>query len=829
MLRSGLPFLAALMISPSGGAGADDFASTVRPFLTRYCERCHGADEQSAERRFDTLSVELRDTNDLADWQDIVDQLNLAQMPPSDEPQPTDVERRAVVQYLQQEIVRFHRERSGATGEPVLRRLNSREYRNTVRDLFHLNMQMFDPTAEFPRDQSIEHLDNEGATLITSGYLLERYLQAANAVVEKAAYPLERPNERTWKFAGNFKQQPEIDQVHGKTNKFSHITLYDVIGADKHEGAYAPIHEFSRGVPFDGVYEIRFKAVGLNREHPYDVDFVGTDRDEPIRLGIRPGHRDAGPLHKPQPMEPLIADVSLADEPAEYRVQVWLDAGFTPRFTYRNGLMDARNMWGRLVKRYPDQFPRKAKGIVQQRFDAIKYGKLPQIHVDDIQIRGPIIESWPTPSQLSVFGPAAADILSSQRMTARQMEDQLDRFLPRAYRRRVTDDEKVRILKVIERRKQQGRTDLEAWCDGIKTALCSPGFIFLEQPSDGGPAASVIASRLSYFLWSSMPDDELLVRAGVLTSKSEPVAWTSQSVRQVVERMLADPKSESFVDGFLGSWLTLRSLGSQPPDRDQFSKYYHYDLGAAMREETRLFTHHLLDEDLPIGRFLDSDFTFVNRRLAEHYGIPKPEGQEFQRVALKDRRRGGLLGQASILTVSANGIDTSPVVRGVWLLDNLLGTPPLPPPPDIEPLDPDVRGAKTIRDQLEKHRSVASCNDCHRKIDPMGFALENFDPIGGWRDRYNRNQAVDASGELPNGAKYQDVISFKRLLLDRKQLFARALATKLLAYGTGRRMLVTDRVMIDRLTAELSENGDGFRTLVKLVASSEAFLGTVDE
>lgn len=807
---------------------ADDFESTVRPFLNTWCVSCHGPEDQSGDRRFDRVAVSLQDSNDLAQWQDIVDQLNLGEMPPPDERQPSAEQRKIVVQWLQKRISDFHQSRSGARDRAALRRLNSREYRNTVRDLLRINTTLFDPTESFPRDQTVEHLDNVGDTLVTSGYLLQQYLRAADLAVTKAVSPLKRPTAKTWTFTDNFRQQPEIDQVHRKTTEYRHITLYDVVGADKHEGAYAAIHDFASGVPHDGWYEIQFRAVGVNRQHPYDVDFVGTDPQEPLRLGIRPGLAQAGPLHKPQPIEPLLADIALDDEDAQYTVKVWLDAGFTPRFTFRNGLMDVRNMWGRLVKKYRDQFPKpKRPGIVEHRFNAIKYGKLPQIHVDDIRIRGPLLEEWPTASQRAVFGPQAAMILESRQMSRQQMEDQLQRFLPRAYRRPVTVAERQRVLQVIDDRRQQGRSDIDAWCDGIRMVLCSPGFLYLEQPTEDGPSPALVASRLSYFLWSSMPDDELLRTAGVIESAGAADAnrvWTKQRVEQEVDRMLDDPKADAFLTGFLGSWLTLRDFGSQPPDRDQFAKYYHHDLGTAMLEETRMFADSLLKDDLSVLQFLNADYTFVNRRLAEHYGLPKPAGGGFHRVALSDDRRGGLLGQASVLTVSANGIDTSPVVRGVWLLENLLGTPPSPPPPDIEPLDPDIRGAKTIRDQLKKHRTSDSCNECHRRIDPLGFALENFDAVGRWRENYDRRQAIDASGELPNGGQFQDVRSFKRLLLNQKTLFVRALTSKLLSYAAGRRMLVTDRPRIDELTTELADRGHGFRTLVKLAATSEAVL-----
>jgi hypothetical protein len=290
-----------------------------------------------------------------------------------------------------------------------------------------------------------------------------------------------------------------------------------------------------------------------------------------------------------------------------------------------------------------------------------------------------------------------------------------------------------------------------------------------------------------------------------------------------VERMLKSRQSDAFVQGFLDSWLTLRELGSTPPDRSAFRAFYHYDLDSAMRKETQLFTRHLIDENLSIVHFLDSDFTFVNKRLAELYNLDPPKQKGFQRIALSDRRRGGLLGQASVLTVTANGIDTSPVVRGVWLLENILGTPPTPPPPDVEPLDPDIRGAKTIRDQLKKHREVAACFDCHRKIDPLGFALENFDPIGGWRETYGRRTKIDASGELPSGKSFRNIEGLKTILLEHKHEFARALTEKLLAYGIGRQIQPADRPHIDSINSELEKQGYGFRYLIKRVVVSEPF------
>lgn len=800
---------------------AEPFQKAVAPFLGKYCVGCHGAKKQKGERRFDQLSGKIVDDNSLVDLQDILDQLNLSEMPPEDAPQPTVTERRAAILWLTSTIEDYHHTREVNHQSAVLRRLNSREYRNSIRDLLHVNMTMFDPTMTFPRDQMTEHLDTVGDTLVTSGALLQQYLNAAETVVNKAVFPLEKPTVEKWVFRDGFHQQPEIDQVHKKSNGFKHMTLYDVVGADKPEGAYGPIHAFADGVPHDGYYELKLNAEALNRRHDYPVDFLGTDPDEPFRLGIVAGSKDAGTLHLTQPIEPLLAEIELADEKKWYTVRVWLDAGFTPRFTFRNGLMDVRSLWGKLAREFGDRFPkRKTKGIVDNRINGITYGNLPQIRIHEIEIDGPFYDEWPTAGQRAVFGDDFDGTVDSETLSDANVRKRLTEFATSAYRRPATTSEVDRILRVVKARESAGRTPLEAFCDGLTAILCSPGFLYLETADEAGNlSAEGLASRLSYFLWSSMPDRELRD----LAANDELTKGEALSAQ--VDRMLANQRSEQFIEGFLNSWLTLRDLGATPPDRTAFRSFYHYDLDTAMRQETRLFVRELIDQNLSIENFLDSDFTFLNKRLAEHYGIDVPfRGSDFKKVSLADRRRGGLLGQASVLTVTANGIDTSPVVRGVWLLENILGTPPSPPPPDVEPIDPDTRGATTIRDQLEKHRSVASCNDCHRKIDPPGFALENFDPIGGWRTSYGRGKKIDSSGQLSTGQKFQDVTEFKKLLLARKELFARALATKLLAYSLGRHVGLDDRPHVDRIVAELGARGNGFRDLIKLVVTSEPFL-----
>ena len=288
--------------------------------------------------------------------------------------------------------------------------------------------------------------------------------------------------------------------------------------------------------------------------------------------------------------------------------------------------------------------------------------------------------------------------------------------------------------------------------------------------------------------------------------------------------MLNDPKANTFVKNFVDIVLTLKDLGSQPPDRKAFQFYYERNLQKYMYEETYRFVSSMLSENLPITDLIDGDFTFINEPLAELYGYEGIEGLGFQKIPVQDPRRTGVLGHASILTVTANGIDTSPVIRGVWMLENILGTPPSPPPPDVEPFDPDTRGALSLRGQLEKHRSNPTCYDCHRKIDPLGFALESFDPIGKWRSNYKDKFPIDGSGTLPNGTSFESMAEFKEILIGRSPQITRAISSKLLSLASGRRIEPGDRREIDRMVNDLQARGNGFRDLIEEVILSDIFL-----
>ena len=802
----------------------------VQRFLTTYCTDCHGAEKQKGDRRFDKLLLPAAKVDTLIDLKDILDQINLGEMPPKKSKQPSQLEQKVFIEQATLALTEGRENLASTDGSTVLRRLNRREYLNTIGDLFAMNMAAFDPTTKFPRDQSAKHMENLGDVLQTSGYLLEQYLDAADAIVKKAFAVQKQPEERVWNFRGNFKPQQELSGPHRRLQN-AFIGLYECMDTPNHEGGYGFISDFQQGVPVDGIYEIRVLAQAMNRQHPYDPKIFGTDSREPFRLGLVPGDAKAGPLYQPQPLQPMLAEQALRDgEPEWHTMKVWLDAGHTPRFVFLNGPKSARSSWARIVDYHKDKWPattskrdrKNGLGIVENRILSIVEGKVPHICISEVQIRGPIVEQWPPATQQAVLGKTA--------FAPEKMREVLQSFADRAYRRPATQDEVDRLMAVAKKRTSTGRSPQEGLKDALKAALCSPAFLYLSQDTVTAKAKTkarpkldgyALASRLSYFLWSTMPDAELL-RLAHSQELTKPEVITAQT-----RRMLASPRSDAFVSGFLDSWLNLRNLGGMPPDRKDFETYYSKGLEHGFKQETRLFMRDLIERDASIVNFLNCDYGFVNQPLATHYGLGElgdpAKAHEFRKVSFKTDKRGGLLGMGSVLTITANGIETSPVVRGVYLLENILGTPPPPPPDDVPAIDPDVRGAKSMRELLSKHRESPNCAGCHQKIDPLGFALENFDPVGGWRTSYGKTP-IDTAGELPGGDKFSDVAGLKKILVKRQDLFARMLTDRLLTYACGRRIGALDEPTVARIVAEMPKHKHGLRSLLEAVVSSELFL-----
>ena len=820
---------AALAAMPWAVAQAEDLAPAMKvvgQFLDTYCLDCHDSATQKGDRNFESFTLPLKSVADLISAKDIIDQITLKEMPPRKKTnQPTDAERLAVVRALREGTVSARSKLESSGSRTVMRRLSSREYENTLATLFGRRVDTLGLTADFPKEKTSHHIDTIGKSLVTSGFLVDQYFQSANRLVEaRLGKPAMEPKD--WRFNGNFVQYEELQGSHKSAFNFRYLNLYEQPNTDTRQGGYGHIEDFLKGVPVSGLYDVEVEAQAMHRDTHYDPTIFGIDFSEPFILGVVPGDVTKGHIHYPQAIEPLLASSTVPDDkPTWLKFRVWLEAAQTPRFIFPNGPYESRASVVTINKRYKDEFKGQIGSSGVGRAHILKEGKLPHIRISEIKIHGPVPEKPGSAEEVAVFGKDGFK-------EARALE-QLNAFAEKAYRRPLTDADRQPIRALYEKRVAEKATPRQAALDALKLILCSPSFLYLSEITDESDKTLKpydLASRLSYALWAAPPDDALLAAAksGKLTQDAE--------LKKQIQRMIADERISGFVSGFLDSWLNLRDLGSQPPPRENVRAYYAEDLPTSMKTEARLFFRDLLQNDGSVAQFISGQHTFVDKKLAKLYELPEQNtlrlADGFQKVSLTaNHHRGGLLGMAAVLTVSANGVETSPVTRGVWVSENILGVPP-PPPPDVVPaIDPDVSGATTIRDRLAKHRADATCNECHRKIDPLGFSLEAFDPVGRWRATYPKPKQknspapkIDTTGEFPSGETYQDFAGFKKIIHDtRSDLFVRNLIRQTLSYTTGRVMEPADNFAIEEILETAKKEKLGLRTLLVECLASRIF------
>ncbi|HCS51173.1 DUF1592 domain-containing protein [Rubinisphaera sp.] len=790
----------------------------VASFLKKHCLDCHNTSTSEGERNFESFVLPIQSLEHLITADEIIDQVTLRKMPPDDAVQPSDEHRVLLVTALRDRIQEARSQFESSGSRTVMRRLSNREYENTLAVLFDRRVDTLGLTADFPKENTSQHMDNIGEALVTSGFLLDQYFEAATRLVETR---LGKPEIKTqsWHFTDNFKQYEELSNSHRSVFNYEFLCLYEQPNTDTRQGGYGHIEDFLKGVPVSGLYDIEVNAQAMHRDTHYDPKIFRIDFSEPFQLAVVPGDVTKGHIHYPQAIEPILASAIVPDDQPEWLTfRVWLEAGQTPRFIFPNGPYESRASVIETNKRYKDEFEKPQDGV--SRTTLLREGKLPHIKIGEIKVHGPIVEPGGSKEEIAVFG--------SEGFQEDLAIQQLFAFAKRAYRRPLNESDQQRIEALYEKRLFEQATPRQAALDTLKMILCSPSFLYLSEitPEEESKLHPYdLASRLSYALWTTPPDDELFAAAesGRLTETEE--------LKKQVRRLLSDPRSEEFINGFLDSWLNLRAIGDLPPPRKEAWEYYAQILPDSMKQEARLFFRALLDENGSVADFLDSDYTFVDKKLANLYQLPEKDTLRledgFQRVSLTDnKKRGGLLGMAGVLTVSANGVDTSPVTRGVWVLENILGTSPPPPPDEVPAFDADVSGAKTIREKLAIHSSDHTCYVCHRNIDPHGHALESFDPIGRWRDKYagSKSPKVDPTGKFPSGEKFEDFDSFKKVLLEtRLDLFTRSLIEKLLTYSTGRHMERSDQFEIEDILERVKADHYGLQTIVIEVLTSNTF------
>lgn len=787
----------ALAASASGEPAKDP----ARKLFAEHCQKCHSGPKHKGDFQIENLTEDHSERKNRELWLSVREQLESGEMPPKEKPRPPAHEVQTVIKWISERAGMAEVARRAAEGRVVLRRLNRAEYANTVRDLLGVDV---DLTDLLPPDTSTSGFDNSAETLHTSSYLLRTYLEAADRVLDEAIANKPQP----WLLKKRFDIKEE-KSVKATGSVYRHVDDGVAIFA-AWESANIRVTMWNFHSHFRGRYRFRISGYGFQSE------------GKPVNFKVT-----AGTL-KEVTEERLIDYFAVpANKPTVIE--------FTEQLEPENRI--------RIIATDLPALPPAVEKVGADKYTG------PGLVIQWVDVEGPLMTSWPPASHVAIFGnlkqavvpsandPKRLEVVSQQPMV--DAERILRDFARRAFRRAVADDDIKPFLARVKSRLEQNYTFEQAMRVGLKGVLASPSFLFLREkvnttaPTSATLEDDALASRLSYFLWSSMPDEELFKLAEA-RKLHEPAVLQGQ-----VERMLRDPRSKAFTENFTGQWLSLRAIDATSPDRTLYPEYDDI-LKVASVKETTLFFDEVLKNDLPLMNFVASDFTFVNARLAKHYGIPGVEGTEMRKVSLPPEiHRGGVLTMASVLKVTANGTTTSPILRGAWVLERILGTPPPKPPADVEAIEPDIRGATTIRAQLAKHRQVEGCASCHSKIDPPGFALESFDVIGGWREKYRAlsnngekdsqgrrvrpGPAVDSADVLPDGRTFRDIDEYKKLLLDDKDQLARGLTEKLLAYSTGAAPTKSDKPAVEAIVRNVRDKKYGFKSLIHEIVGSTLF------
>jgi hypothetical protein len=834
---------------------APGFDNTAQTFIDSHCLSCHGEKKAKAGFRIDKIGSDFFAPRAAEQWQEVLDHINSGEMPPDSEPRPDAKQLTAFVDAVNAELRAVELASKNAGGRIPMRRLNRDEFANTVRDLLKVDENIVRGLAEeLPGDGKAEGFDRLGVALFFDQTQIERSLAVASNIAAKAIVAEPPKQEKIVNAFGFLRLKPPSDMVEvfpGFTHKIprgardrtvqpdfiEHVQGYRVDRPGyRHWGA---IDHFavSNVVKQDGYYRVRINARVDNRARTEPNRFLLLyATDSPIEV-LQEVEMD--PSGVTEVMMFLRGPVN-GEVKGQQVLRMWwnhqgkvivTEPKYQELFSRWTGLRG--KMEQAATRRAPEaemNALKAARAELEKEMNAwtgpaniinpeVDIEKVPRLQIKSIEIEGPVQKDWPPLShQALAFDETKTDAESLRSMFAK--------FLPRAYRRPVSPEEIEDIVGVVTASLEKGKTIHDAMRDGIQRILCAPGFQFLQEPAlEKRPVTDhELASRLSYFLWSTMPDDELfdLAAKGQLRD--------AKTLAAQVKRMIADPKSGELVKNFGGQWLAVRDYGSIQPAAD----YRDYDklLEAASKVEPLAFFTEILSKDLPITNFLDSDFLMINERLAKHYGIEGVTGDQFRRVAITpENRRGGVLGMTGLMTLLADGTRTLPMRRGSWVLKELLNDPPNDPPPNAGEIQPNTGGKNlTVRERLEKHRSDEVCASCHSKLDPFGLALENYDAIGMWRERFNgegyrgnNGPVLDVSGEFPNGAKFVSLGEYKAGLMERKDQFARAFATKLLTYALGRPVGFTDREVIDSVTVELKKNDYRIQTLIGAIVESEPF------
>ncbi len=823
------PLVTLALALPSGGQAGQrqatlSLAQMTGPFFAQNCTSCHNPKVNAG--KLDLFALQGPDSvaKHRETWEGIVRKIGTGEMPPPGSPKPTQAAIKAVTTGIDAEFERLDKRDASNPGRVTARRLNRAEYNNTVRDLLGVNTH---PADDFPQDDSGYGFDNIGDVLSLSSSQMERYVATAEKIARTAVFGAE-PMQPTL----------AVHEAHGR--RIDHIMTvpahYDASGFTL-PNSLQVTHRF----PVDAEYLFRFKLEGLR---PLGSDALHLalwiDGKKMQAMDFDPTGGAA--------FNPDRQDFSARTVECRLRVPTgdhWISAVIERMYEGLPVAYGGSSPTTRVIPvpefKPPPGFPPERIAQIKARTEARRKEKVPvnDVRVNVLEIGGPYAQTaGPSPeSQQKIFtcghlpGGHTPDC-------ARKIVSDLG---GRAFRRPLTPQEVVRYTHLVAQVQSQGDSFEEGICLALQGMLVSPHFLYrierdpaptptatkvlasltttrtAAQDPSGHPVSQYeLASRLSYFLWSSLPDETLRACAEHQTLRQTAV------LKAQIQRMLKDPKANALAENFEGQWLQIRSLESAKPDRGRFPDFDDY-LRMSMRQETELFFENMIRDDRSIVDLLVGKYTFLNERLANFYGIPGVEGPAFRRVDLANTPRAGILTQASVLTVTSYPNRTSPVLRGKWILENILNAPPPAPPPGVPALDVSTVGTEaSLRQQLEAHRKNPTCASCHARMDPLGFGLENFDAVGAWREGDGKF-TIDSSGSLPDGRTFRGPDGLKTILQADRDAFAQCLTTKLLTYALGRGLEGYDRATVKEITHKLAANDYRFSNLVEEIVTSRPF------
>jgi mono/diheme cytochrome c family protein len=801
--------LSAILVASLGLAGAVRAAEPFDAFLEKHCIRCHGPKKEKGDLRIDQLSRDFKLGADAHRWADVIEQVNSGEMPPKKEKQPTQEEIAAFVTSLDLRIKEGRAVRMAARPSVVHSRLSRQEYQNTVYDLLGVR---YDPAkpGELIEDTRWHGFERLGSELTLSPSHVDRFYRAAGTVLDRA-FPVAsgaearkvRKDAAELRYGGGKEQQAALDRF-GIKRPLRYLLFPGTV-----QNALSPNWLGKGGPEQSGLYKVRIQASGIRPP------------------GGQPAHLSIGKRTGEETVDGLIEfDLTAPeDKPQVYGFEVFLEMPATLDFcVVATDVVDRRSgaaFRNALGSRGGYIFTHSSETLLlnpnaPQMFDDKGNGLFSTVLLDWIE--------WEGPLETDAEKSRRTGLVPSDDATPEVVAEHLQRFAERAWRRPVNREELEEYLKSYRDEREAGEKPAEAYRVAMQGVLTSRNFLYLVE---GEPVARErltdweLASRLSYFLWSSMPDDALFAAAksGILNG---------EGLKKEVDRMLVDNRITRFIDDFSRQWLQLHRLGTFTPDKKLYPSYDAW-LETSMRDEPVEFFREMLVNNLPMDGFLDSNWTMANPRLCDFYGLPEPKADGFQRVSLKpEDHRGGLLTMGASLGLTSDGTRHRPVHRGVWLSEVILGKTPPPPPANVPAIEPNPpKSAKaTLRDKIEAHRSDANCAACHAKIDPLGLAWDNYDAIGQWRTHekvpagVGADPLVNPAGEMPDGRAFKDATDFKRLLIEDRDKFVRAFIEHLCTYGLRRVLTVDDQDDIKSIAAEAKKNKNGVKDVVRAVALS---------